>query len=421
MTQSGHTQQPWQRVAHAAGLLAADGTTRATIFAEMTALATKTGAVNLGQGFPDSDGPRAVTDAAAAAIRDGINQYPPGPGIPELRQAIAAHQERHYDISLDPDRQVLVTTGATEAIAAALLALASPGDDVLTLEPYYDSYAAVIALTGARHTRAPLVPGPTGFRLDLTALRRAVNDRTRVILLNTPHNPTGAVLSAAELAEVARLAQVHDAVVVTDEVYEHLTYDDVPHLPIATMPGAAARTLTISSAGKSFSVTGWKIGWISGPAELIEAVRTVKQFLTYTSGAPFQPAVALALGLETSDSPDADWLPTLRRSLAHRRDQLTDGLRHAGLAPVPAAGTYFVMADAQPLLAGPLAGAGITTAEELCRRLPELAGVVAVPATAFTTAGSPSTDALRTWVRFTFVKSEATIAEALRRLQTLAA
>ncbi|SED88320.1 aminotransferase class I/II-fold pyridoxal phosphate-dependent enzyme [Ruania alba] len=419
-TSSPAPQLPWQGVARAAGLLTPNGTTRPTIFAEMTGLATRTGAVNLGQGFPDEQGPRAVTDAAARAITDGINQYPPGPGIPALREEIAAHQLRHYGLRLDPDHQVLVTTGATEAIAAAILALAGPGDEVLTLEPYYDSYAAVIALAGARHTRTALVPGTHGFSLDLDGLRAAVTDRTRVILLNSPHNPTGAVLTPAELAEVARLAQAHDAVVVTDEVYEHLTYDGVAHVPIATLPGAAERTLTISSAGKSFSVTGWKIGWVSGPADLVEAVRTVKQFLTYTSGAPFQPAVAVALGLETSDSPEADWLVRLRESLARRRDQLTSGLREAGFAPVAAAGTYFVMADARPLLEGPLAGTGVRTGAHLCRRLPELAGVVAVPATAFTTAGSAVTDNLATWVRFTFVKSEATITEAMRRLLALA-
>ncbi len=411
--------RPWQQVAAAAGLLTPDGATKPTIFAEMTALATRSGAVNLGQGFPDEPGPATVTAEASKAILDGVNQYPPGPGTPGLRRAIADHQHRHYGLRLDPDSEVLVTTGATEAIAAAVLALAGPGDEVLTLEPYYDSYAATIALAGARHTRAALRPGPDGWRLDLESLRSAVGDRTRVILLNSPHNPTGAVLTTAELAEVARLAQAHDAIVVTDEVYEHLTYDRVAHLPIATLAGMAERTLTISSAGKSFSVTGWKIGWVSGPAPLVDAVRAVKQFLTYTSGAPFQPAVALALGLETTNGPDAHWLSGLRTSLARRRDQLTEGLRAAGLPPVPAAGTYFVMADATALLTGPLAGAGISTGAELCRRLPELCGVVAVPATAFTTTGSPVSESLRRWVRFTFVKSEATIAEAMQRLTRL--
>ncbi|UFU04244.1 aminotransferase class I/II-fold pyridoxal phosphate-dependent enzyme [Ruania suaedae] len=410
---------PWQQVAGAAGLLTPDGTTRPTIFAEMTALAVHTRAVNLGQGFPDEPGPAAVTDAAAQLIRDGVNQYPPGPGVAELRRAIAAHQQRHYGIDLDPDTEVLVTTGATEAIAAAVLALAGPGDEVLTLEPYYDSYAATIALSGARHTRAALVPGASGWRVDLASLRAAVTSRTRVILLNSPHNPTGAVLEATELAEVARLAREHDAIVVTDEVYEHLTYDGLVHTPIATLPGMAARTLTVSSAGKSFSVTGWKIGWATGPAELVEAVRTVKQFLTYTSGAPFQPAIALALDLETSTGPDAGWLPSLRDSLARRRDQLTSGLRAAGFAPAPAAGSYFVMADAADLLRGALAGSRIATGDELCRRLPQLCGVVAVPATAFTTEGSPVEEDLRTWLRFTFVKSEATIAAAMARLAQL--
>src|SRR5699024_1542867 len=259
---------PWQRTARAAGLLRTTEV-RPTIFAEMTALAQRTGALNLGQGFPDSDGPPSVTRAAQQAIADGVNQYPPGQGSADLRRAVAAHQQRHYHLDVDPDTEVLVTTGATEAIAAAVLALAGPGDEVLTLEPFYDSYAAVIALSGATHTTAGLQPTPEGFRLDVGALREAATARTRLILLNSPHNPTGAVLSADELAAVAAVAAERDAIVVTDEVYEHLTYDGAAHLPIATLPGMAARTLTLSSAGKSFAVPGWKIGWATGPAELV--------------------------------------------------------------------------------------------------------------------------------------------------------
>src|SRR5699024_3947269 len=250
---------PWQRTARAAGLLRT-AEVRPTIFAEMTALAQRTVALNLGQGFPDSDGPPSVLAAAQQAIADGVNQYPPGPGSADLRRAVAAHQQRLYHLDVDPDTEVLVTTGATEAIAAAVLALAGPGDEVLTLEPFYDSYAAVIALSGATHTTAGLQPTPEGFRLDVGALREAATARTRLILLNSPHNPTGAVLSADELAAVAAVAAERDAIVVTDEVYEHLTYDGVAHVPIATLPGMAARTLTVSSAGKSFAVTGWKIG-----------------------------------------------------------------------------------------------------------------------------------------------------------------
>lgn len=409
---------PWQRAARAAGLLGASQV-RPTIFAEMTALAQRTGALNLGQGFPDSDGPASITRAAQQAIADGVNQYPPGPGNPELLRAVAAHQQRHYGLEVDPAEEVLVTTGATEAIAAAVLALAGPGDEVLTLEPFYDSYAAIIALAGATHTTAALQPTPDGFRLDVAGLQQAATERTRLILLNSPHNPTGAVLGAEELAAVAAVARERDAVVVTDEVYEHLTYDGVAHLPIATLPGMAERTLTISSAGKSFALTGWKIGWVSGPAELVTAVRSVKQFLTYTTGAPFQPAVAAGLDLETGTGGDATWLSDQAASLARRRDLLIDGLQAAGMTTATPQGAYFVMADAAPLLTGPLASTGIGTGADLCRALPELAGVVAVPATAFTRPGSTTDLALVSWLRFTFVKSERVLTEAVARLAAL--
>ena len=409
----------WRDVARATGLLSPDGTARATIFAEMSALATRTGALNLGQGFPDIDGPDAVKRAAMDAIAGGVNQYPPGPGTLELRAAIAAHQDRHYGLDVNPDTEVLVTAGATEAIAAAVLALAGPGDEVLTLEPFYDSYAAVIALAGATHTTAALLPTPDGFRLDETALRAAFSPRTRIVLVNTPHNPTGAVLTRAELELIARLAVDHDSLVVTDEVYEHLVYDDAVHVPVATLPGMAERTLTISSAGKTFSFTGWKVGWVCGPAPLVEAVRTVKQFLTYVNGAPFQPAVALALGLETTDDAEAGWVHDLASSLAARRDVLGAGLEAAGFDVVRPQGTYFVVADGAPLLAGPLASLGLTDGAALCRRLPELAGVVGVPVSAFTLPGSDADAALRTCVRFTFVKNEDVLTEAVRRLARL--
>lgn len=406
----------WRDVARATGLLDADGRARATVFAEMSALAARTGALNLGQGFPDVDGPPSVARAAQDAIAAGVNQYPPGTGIPELRLAVAAHQRRRYGLVLDPDREVLVTTGATEALAAAVLALAGPGDEVLTLEPFYDSYAAVVALAGATHTTAALRATPDGFRLDEDALRAAFSDRTRLVLVNTPHNPTGAVLTRAELEVVARLATEHDAIVVTDEVYEHLVFDDAVHVPVATLPGMAERTLTISSSGKTFSFTGWKIGWVSGPAHLVEAVRTVKQFLTYVSGAPFQPAVALALGLETGDGPDATWVRDLAASLAARRDLLCAGLTSAGFEVVRPQGTYFVVADAAALIASDRAGADVSDGAALCRRLPELAGVVGVPVSAFVQTGSAADAALRTSVRFTFVKREAVLHEAVERL-----
>ena len=289
------TPGAWRRTAVGAGLIGPDGSTRPTIFAEMSALAARTGAINLGQGFPDEDGPAAVLDAAREAIANGVNQYPPGRGIPDLLPAITEHQQRFYGLRLDPQRDVLVTAGATEALAAALLALIDgPDDEVVVFEPYYDSYAAVVALSGARLVTVPL--RWPDFQPDLDELRAAVSDRTRVILVNDPHNPTGAVFSRELQDEVIRLANRHDAIIVTDEVYEHLVFDG-PHVPIATLPGAWERTLTISSGGKTFSATGWKIGWVSGPADLVDAVLAVKQFLTYVNGAPFQPAIATGLRL----------------------------------------------------------------------------------------------------------------------------
>ncbi|MFI6427359.1 aminotransferase class I/II-fold pyridoxal phosphate-dependent enzyme [Promicromonospora sp. NPDC050880] len=397
----------WQDTASAAGLLADDGGVAVTIFAEMSALAVRTGAINLGQGFPDVDGPGYVKEAAIAAIQEGRNQYAPGDGVPELRRAVAEHQKRHYGLDVDPDTEVLVTTGATEALTASILALTRAGDDVLTLEPFYDSHAAAIGMSGATHVTAPLVPGPDGFRLDVDALRAAATPRLRMIVLNSPHNPTGAVLTRDELAAVAAVARERDAIVVTDEVYEHLTFG-AEHVPMATLPGMAGRTLTISSSGKTFSFTGWKIGWVHGPAHLITAVRTVKQFLTYTSGAPFQPAVARALD-------DDDTPRELAASLADRRDLLCAGLEAAGFTVTRPEGTYFVMADA----AGLLPRLGLRDGVDLCRRLPELAGVVAIPATAFCHAGSPTAQALASHVRFTFVKQEAVLREAATRLAGL--
>ena len=290
-----------------------------TIFATMSALAAEHDAINLGQGFPDTDGPPEVLEAAVAAIRGGRNQYPPGAGVPELLDAIAVHQKRFYGIEVDPASEVLVTVGATEAIAATVLALVQPGDEVVTFEPYYDSYAATIALAGGvRRTSVLRFPD---FAVDEASLRAAFSSRTRLVLLNTPHNPTGKVFTRAELELVCALAREHDAWVVTDEVYEHLTFDGAEHVPVATLPGMRSRTLTISSAGKTFSTTGWKVGWVSGPAEAVAAVRAVKQFLTYVGSGPFQPAVAAGLGL-----PDAVYAG-LASSLAAKRDRLVEGLR----------------------------------------------------------------------------------------------
>ncbi|NAZ82365.1 pyridoxal phosphate-dependent aminotransferase [Kineococcus sp. R8] len=377
-----------------------------TIFAEMSALALRTGSVNLGQGFPDTDGPASLLDDAVAAVRGGHNQYPPGVGVPALLEAVAAHQQRFHGLAVDPATELLITAGATEALAATVLALCEAGDEVVVLEPAYDSYAATIALAGAVQRSVPLVPDASGaFRVDLTALAAAFSERTRLVVLNTPHNPTGAVLTAAELAAVARLAVAHDAVVVTDEVYEHLVYGSARHVPIATLPGLAERTLTISSAGKTFAVTGWKVGWVHGPAELVAAVRTVKQFLTYVNAAPFQPAVAAALAL-----PDA-FFEDLAADHERRRDLLCDGLRSAGFDVLVPEGGYFVCADPR--------GLGFDDGTALCRALPGLAGVVGVPVAAFCDEGSLASLAVRHLVRFTFCKSDAVLTEAVDRLQAL--
>ncbi|WP_425508091.1 pyridoxal phosphate-dependent aminotransferase [Streptomyces bathyalis] len=381
-----------------------------TIFAEMSALAVRTGAINLGQGFPDTDGPEAVREAAVRALRDGRgNQYPPGPGIPELRTAVAAHQRRWYgQLGLDPDpeTEVLVTAGATEAITAALLALLEPGDEVIALEPYYDSYAAAIAMAGGTRVPVTLRPSPSEggaqgegtFRLDLDELRDAVTDRTRLILLNTPHNPTGTVLSRDELAAIAELCVERGLLAVTDEVYEHLVYEG-EHIPIASFPGMRERTVTISSAGKAFSFTGWKVGWVTSTPELVSAVRSAKQFLTYVSAGPFQYAVAEALAL-----PDS-YYTQLREDLRAQRDLLSEGLAEAGFGVFRAPGTYFVTTDIRPL--------GESSGIDFCLALPERCGVVAVPTQVFydhEAAGAP-------FVRFAFCKQQDVLADAVRRLK----
>jgi N-succinyldiaminopimelate aminotransferase len=372
-----------------------------TIFAEMSALAIETGSVNLGQGFPDTDGPIEIAQAAADAILTGRgNQYPPGPGIPELRAAVAAHQKRFYGLDLDPDTEVLVTAGATEAIAAALLALLEPGDEVIALEPYYDSYAACIAMAGA--TRVPITLRAPEFRPDLDALRDAITSRTRLILLNSPHNPTGMVATRDELTAIADLAIRHDLLVVTDEVYEHLVFDG-EHIPMATLTGMRERTVTISSAGKTFSFTGWKIGWVTGTRELVTAVRTAKQFLTYVSGGPFQYAIAAGLAL-----PDA-FYGDLAANLRTKRDLLAAGLRTAGLEVYVPQGTYFITTDIAPL--------GESDGLTFCRELPYRCGVVAVPNVVF----YDNQQAGRTQVRFAFCKRDEVLADAADRLGRLAA
>jgi len=366
-----------------------------TIFTTMSALAARTGAVNLGQGFPDADGPASVLEAARTAIASGANQYAPGNGVAVLRQAIARHQQRHYGLELDPDRQVVVTTGCTEGIAAALLGLVDPGDEVVVLEPYYDSYVAMIQMAGG--VRRPVTLRAPDFRLDVDELRAAVRPRTRFVLLNSPHNPTGTVLTPDELQAVADLAVERDLVVITDEVYEHLTFGDHAHVPLATLPGMSERTLTLSSAGKSYSVTGWKVGWATGPAELVGAVLAAAQWLTFTSGAPLQPAVAHGLDHEPT------WPQTLAASLEKRRDLLCDGLAALGLGVRRPEGTYFALTDISSL--------GWTDGMEFCLALPERAGVVAIPTQPF--HDSRAGDQL---VRWAFCKEVDVIEKGLRRL-----
>ncbi len=371
---------------------------RSTIFAEMTALADRTGAVNLGQGFPDTDGPAGMLEVARSAIASGHNQYPPGPGIPELRDAISEQRAACYGLVHDPDTEVLVTVGATEAISAALLALVGQGDEVLLIEPYYDSYPAAVALAGATRRCVPLVADSDRFTLDLDALAAAITPATRALVLNSPHNPTGTVLRRRELEAVAALAVEHDLLVITDEVYEHLVFDGARHLPIATLPGMAQRTLSVSSAGKTFSVTGWKIGWVCGPAHLVAAVRAVKQFLTFVGGAPLQPAVAHALRAERG------WVAAHRAALQDKQRRLAAGLRAAGLGVLGSAGTYFICADVRPL--------GYADGLEFCRELPARVGVAAIPVQVFVDDPAP----WRHLVRFAFCKRDDVLDEAIARL-----
>jgi N-succinyldiaminopimelate aminotransferase len=373
-----------------------------TIFAEMSALALRTGSVNLGQGFPDTDGPPSMLDAAARALHSGYNQYPPGPGIPELRAAIAAHQADFWDLHYEPDGEVLVTAGATEAIAAAILALCEPGDEVVCFEPYYDSYAASIALAHAVRRPVTLRPAPDGrYHFDEAALRAAFGPRTRLVLLNSPHNPTGKVFTRAELSLIAELCVAHDAYAVTDEVYEHLVFDGT-HIPLATLPGMAERTIQISSAGKTFSCTGWKVGWACGPAPLVSAVLRVKQFLTFVNAGPLQPAVAHALSLPRH------YYDTVRADLRSKRDLLVAGLTEAGFTVFVPEGTYFVTADMTPL------GGGDGLA--FCRSLPERCGVVAVPTQVFYDDAAAGAHL----IRFAFCKRPAVLEEAVSRLGKLA-
>lgn len=383
-----------------------------TIFAQMSELAAETEALNLGQGFPDSDGPVEVSNAAIEAIRSGVNQYSPGPGHPELRQAIAEHQQRFWNQELDPASEILVTAGATEAIAATLLALCEPGDEAVVFDPTYDSYAAGISMAGATIRPVTLRPTPTvegepgsgiTYRFDEAELRAAFGPNTRILLLNTPHNPTGKVFTSDELDLIAELCVANDVIAVTDEVYEHLVFDG-QHRLLAQKPGMAERTLTISSGGKTFSFTGWKIGWVSGPAEIVAAVRIAKQYLTFVNGAPFQPAIAV--GLRLGDGYFTDFVSSLKA----KRDLLCTSLDEAGFGVHRPHGTYFVTVDVAPV--------GFKDGIEFCLALPKRAGVVAVPSRVFyqdAPEGEPQPGA--SLVRFCFAKSDEMLVESGDRLK----
>ncbi|WP_238013842.1 pyridoxal phosphate-dependent aminotransferase [Dactylosporangium sp. AC04546] len=366
----------------------------------MTALAQRISAVNLGQGFPDTDGPSRMLAVARNAVDEGLNQYPPMNGLPQLRRAVTAQRLERYATAYDPDSEVLVTVGATEAIAASLIALCEPGDEVLYFEPAYDSYLPGVAMAGGVPVPIRLRPDGGGFAFDLDELTHAVSGRTRLLLLNSPHNPTGKVFTREELEAIARVCREHDIIVISDEVYEYLTYDGATHTTIATLPGMRNRTLAVSSAGKTFSVTGWKVGWVCGPADLVAAVRTAKQFLTFAASAPFQAAVAVGLREELG------WVETWRTELRDRRDQLRGGLEQIGAAVLPCQGTYFLQIDTRSL--------GYADGQRFCQELAQRCGVVAIPSRAFfedVEAGLP-------YVRFAFCKRSDVVAEATRRLSS---
>ena len=375
-----------------------------TVFAEMSALAQKTGAVNLGQGFPDTDGPREVAEVAAAAVMNGPNQYPPLPGQPGLRKAVAEHQERFYGLRYDPDTEVLITAGATEAIAGAMFALCDFGDEVITFEPSYDSYSASIAMAGA--IKKPVLLDAPHYRLDMDAFNLAVTDKSRLILLNTPHNPTGKVFTRAELDQIAAVAIEHDLVVVSDDVYQHMVFDG-EHIPIAALPGMRERTISIGSAGKTFSFTGWKVGWLTAPPALRDAVMAAKQFLTFVNAAPMQPAIEV--GLRLGD----DYFDGLRNDLLAKRDRLQAGLEAAGFDVLHSQGTYFLTCDIRRVAARNNLP---NTSIDFCLALPEAAGVVAVPSDVFYT----TKEAGRHLIRFAFCKKDDVLDEAIRRLSVLA-
>ncbi|MEW5855326.1 MAG: methionine aminotransferase [Myxococcota bacterium] len=369
-----------------------------SIFSEMSALATRHGAVNLGQGFPDFAGPAFLKEAARAAISADLNQYAPSHGLPVLRSALARTYGPLYGRELDVDREITVTSGGTEAIMVSVLALVNPGDEVILLEPYYDSYPANVLAAGGvpRHVRLR----EPDWTLNPDELRAAITPRTRVIMLNTPHNPTGKVFSRAELELVAQLAREHDLVVISDEVYERLVFPPAEHVPLCTLPGMWERTVTILSAGKTFSVTGWKVGYAVASAALTEALRRVHQFCTFATATPLQAAVAA--GLEAGEG----YLAEFRAFYTARRDELVTALSDVGFRVRPPQGTYFVMADYR--------GLGGEGDLEFCRRLIREVGVAAIPPSAFFHDGHQTGH-----VRFCFAKQPQTLAAAAERLRKL--
>ena len=375
-----------------------------TIFTEMSALATKTGAINLGQGFPDHDGPLEVAEAAIAAIQSGRNQYPPGRGFPEFCEAVASHQRHWYGLELNPATDVVATTGASEALFASVFATVNPGDEVVVFAPYFDIYVPAIRWAGATHRTVTLTA--PDFRITADAIRAAVTDRTRAIIFNSPHNPTGRVFDSSELQAIADVAIEQDLVVISDEVYEHLVFDNARHTPIATLPGMFERTITISSMGKSFAFTGWKVGWASGPEPLMSGLLGIKQFVTFASGAPLQLGAAAALALPDSYFSDyAAWLQA-------RRNQLVAGLDAAGFGLVQPQGTYFVTTDVRPL--------GFNDGLDFCQKLPELAGLVAIPLETLYDRKPGEESAGKALVRWAFCKQESVLTEAVERLGQLA-
>ncbi|MEW1977580.1 aminotransferase class I/II-fold pyridoxal phosphate-dependent enzyme [Kocuria palustris] len=412
LPQTDSPDLPWHDLARGAGLMQDSGALRSTIFDETSVLARAHGAVNLGQGFPDADGPAAMIEAAAEALRSGLNQYSPERGLPELREAIAAQQLATQSRELDPQTQVVVTAGAAEALAASLLSILRPGDEVVVLEPHYDLYAAIVAFAGG--VLRPVALRPPEFGVDLEDLRAAFSDRTAAVLVNDPHNPTGTVLSPETAREIARLAVEHDAVILTDEVYEHLRYDG-EHLSLAAGASSSMlepelaeqvreRTLVVSSASKSLQVTGWRIGWVSGPADLISGVSAVKTYLSHSAAAPLQKAVAAGLrDLQT-------WGQTLAAEQAQRSALVGQALRDLGLQVAQPSGSYYVVADFSPLFDR----YGATTSAEMSRALIEQAGLALLPLSAF--AAPENQELYAGWMRVAACKRESTLQEGVDRL-----